>query len=85
MARGTAGYIGRGVDDFSSGGIWTIQEAYEYALDSRWPPSILVDYLVIAGGGGGSGLAGGGGGAGGYRTSAGTLRQGICHPSFLDA
>ena len=35
------------------------------------PPTLTVDYLVVAGGGGG-GYLGGGGGAGGYRTSFGT-------------
>ena len=33
------------------------------------PPTVNVDYLVIAGGGGGGGIYGGGGGAGGLRSS----------------
>ena len=78
MARGTAGYIGRGVDGAFGKGIWTIQEVYERALDSRWPP-LFIDFLVVAGGGAGGNEpspfvqvnGGSGGGAGGVLT--GTL------------
>jgi len=44
-------------------------EANERWVLFRNPPSIEVEYLVIAGGGGAGGFYGGGGGAGGYRSS----------------
>ena len=48
------------------------------------PPSVAVDYLVIAGGGGVSGSTeNGGGGAGGYRTSVGTTGGGGSAESSL--
>ena len=58
-------------------GIWSLTDAKRAGQGSNWPavapPTVDVEYLVIAGGGGGAGgsAAGGGGGAGGYRTGTG--------------
>ncbi len=50
---------------------------FQILLAGQGAPTILADFLVIAGGGSGTPvspayISGGGGGAGGYRTSAGT-------------
>ena len=57
--------------------IWTLRDNFRAEAGDNWPvytpPSVSVQYLVIAGGGGGAyngnGSFGGAGGAGGYRSS----------------
>ena len=48
---------------------WIAYNAANETATALEPPTVLVDYLVVAGGGGGISLTAGGGGAGGLRTS----------------
>ena len=48
-------------------GVWSLSDQLEAVEDGTWPkPSVVTNYMVIAGGGSG---ANGGGGSGGYRAS----------------
>ena len=50
---------------------WIVYNAANETATALNPPSVSVDYLVVAGGGGGGTRFGGGGGAGGLRTNYG--------------
>jgi hypothetical protein len=64
---------------------------FQILLAAKGAPTVLADFLVIAGGAGGAGEVatghgvGGGGGAGGYRTSAGTSGGGASAESAFNA
>ena len=57
----------------TTSGLWGVNDVYRRVASATWvsPPTVTVQYLVIAGGGAGGddGGRGGGGGAGGYRSS----------------
>jgi hypothetical protein len=55
---------------------WIAYNAANETDKALRPPTVPVNYLVIAGGGGGAGISGGGGGAGGLRTSYGSTSGG---------
>jgi hypothetical protein len=56
---------------------WLASSGIQEGTDSLTPPTVAIDFLVIAGGGsGGSYGNSGGGGAGGYRTSTQTVNVG---------
>jgi hypothetical protein len=80
MAKRNGGIIGKVNTPTTSTatGVWRLQDQYNARKNDIWPgqPTLIIDFLVVAGGGGSNqtGNLGynGGGGAGGYRTSTQT-------------